>query len=115
VEAEAIDTTTEKPNGPVAAGLLAAGIGAFVLGILTTVGEASESFSASLQYNDRVGPLSGKTLVSTAAFIGAWVVLGAVLRHRNLAWRPVLAMTAVLVGLGVLGTFPTFFQAFAPE
>jgi hypothetical protein len=115
MEARATEATAERPNGPVVAGLLAAGIGALVLGALTTVAEASESFGESLQYNDRVGPLSGKVIWATAAFVVSWVALGAWLRARDLEWRPVLIVTGVLVALGVLGTFPTFFQAFASE
>jgi hypothetical protein len=38
------DEPPDKPFGPVAAVFLAAGIGALVLGILTTVAEASEDF-----------------------------------------------------------------------
>jgi hypothetical protein len=115
VEARERDTTAERPNGPVVAGLLAAGIGTLVLGVLTTVAEASESFGESLQYNDRVGPLSGKVIWATAAFVASWIVLGAWVRTRDLEWRPVLIVTGVLVALGILGTFPTFFQAFASE
>ena len=113
--AESTETAVEKPNGPVAAALLAAGVGSFVLGLLTTIAEASESFGKSIQYNDRVGPLSGKTLFAAAAFFVVWGALGYLLRDRDLPWRPVLVASAVLIGLGLLGTFPIFFQAFAPE
>ena len=107
--------TEQKPNGPVAAVMLACGIGALVLGVLTTVAEASESFKSSIEYVTRVGPLSGKVFWSVAAFIVAWAVLGVALRSRELAWRPLLIVTVVCVALGILGTFPTFFQAFAPS
>lgn len=112
---ERADAPVERPNGPVAGALLAAGVGAFVLGLLTTIAEANESFKESIQYNDRVGPLSGKTLFATGAFLVAWGVLGYLLRDRDLPWKPVLVASGVLIGLGLLGTFPTFFQAFAPE
>jgi hypothetical protein len=105
----------EKPNGPVVAVMLAAGIGALVLGILTTIASASESFAESLQYSDRVGPLSGKTLWSVAVFLVAWGGLTALLRGRSVAWRTAVWALVILVGLGILGTFPTFFQEFAPE
>jgi hypothetical protein len=52
----------EPASGPAAAAILAAGIGALVLGILTTWAEASEGFKEDLQWNDKVGPLSGKTI-----------------------------------------------------
>jgi hypothetical protein len=104
----------EKPNGPVVAVMLAAGVGALVLGILTTLASASESFATSLQYADRVGPLSGKTLWSVFAFLVAWGGLSMFLRGREIPWRTAIWALAILVGLGILGTFPTFFQEFAP-
>jgi dipeptide/tripeptide permease len=45
----------------------------------------------------------------------AWVVLHVVLRDRQLEMPRALTIALVLVGLGVLGTFPNFFQAFAAE
>ncbi|MEO8091638.1 MAG: hypothetical protein ABI726_02870 [bacterium] len=37
------------------------------------------------------------------------------LGDRDVDWKPVITATVVvLVALGVLGTLPTFFQAFAP-
>lgn len=110
-----IETATYKPNGPVAAGLLASGISALVLGILTTIAEASEGFGESLQWNDRVGPLSGKVLIATAAFVVVWGALVPPLRDKDIPWKPLLIVTSLLVALGVIGTFPTFFQAFAPD
>lgn len=109
------ESAAQRPNGPVAAGMLAAGVGALVLGALTTIAEASESFAETLQFVDRVGPLSGKTLIATGAFILSWGVLAVALRDRDLPWKQLLWATGALVALGVLGTFPTFFQAFAPE
>jgi fluoride ion exporter CrcB/FEX len=112
---ESAEATATKPNGPVAAVLLASGIGAFVIGLLTTLAEASESFAESIQYDDGVGPLSGKTLWASAAFFVSWGALAYLLRDRELPWKPLLITAAVLIGLGLLGTFPIFFQAFAPE
>jgi hypothetical protein len=111
--AEAVEL--EKPNGPVAAGMIAVGVGALVLGLLTTFAESSESFKESIQYNDRVGPLSGKTIWAVAAFVVSWGALAAWWRGRSLAWKTVTAITVILIALGILGTFPTFFQEFAAE
>jgi len=106
---------TERPLGPAAAVTLATGIGALTLGILTTLAEASTGTADFLQFNDRVGPLSGKTIISTAVFVGAWALLTALWRGKNPPLRPVLMATVVLLALGLLGTFPTFFQAFASD
>ena len=103
----------QKPSGPAAAVVLASGVGTFVLGLLTTLNEASSGISDFLRFSDDVGPLSGKTVIAVAAFFVAWAVLGFLWRGREVAWRPVLIATIVLLGLGFLGTFPTFFEAFA--
>jgi hypothetical protein len=102
-----------KPSGPAAAVVLAAGIGAFVLGLFATLNEASSGINEFLGFADDVGPLSGKTVIATGAFFVAWAVLGFIWRGREIAWKPVLIATVVLLGLGLLGTFPTFFEAFA--
>ena len=101
------------PNGPAAAVLLASGIGTFVLGLLATLNEASADVNEFLAFTDDVGPLSGKTIIAAAAFFLSWALLGFLWRGRDLAWRPVLIATIVLLALGFLGTFPTFFEAFA--
>jgi hypothetical protein len=105
----------DKPFGPVAAAFLAAGVGSLVLGILTTLAEASEGVKSWLEWSTSVGSLSGKTIIAVIAFVVAWVVLGMGLRGRNLKPSTVFTWTAVLVAVGLVLTFPTFFQAFAPE
>jgi hypothetical protein len=105
----------ERPTGPVAAALLAVGIGAAVLGLLTTLNEASTGVHDFLEFDEDVGPLSGKTIIAVVAYVASWAVLHGLWRRQNPALRPILIVTVVLIALGVLGTFPTFFQAFAAE
>jgi hypothetical protein len=64
----------DKPNGPVAAALLAGGIGAATLGVVTTLAEASEGFAQALAWVPAVGP-DRKALVSVIVFFVAWLVL----------------------------------------
>ena len=106
-------TRDARIEGMAAAALLAAGVGALVLGLLTTLAEASTDTKDFLQFNDRVGPLSGKTIIAAAVYFGALLVFGLLWRKRELALRPVFIAAVVLLVLGFLGTFPTFFQAFA--
>jgi hypothetical protein len=82
-------------------------------GLLATLNEASTDVNEFLAFTDDVGPLSGKTIIAAAGFFLSWAILGFVWRGRDLAWRPVLIATTVLLALGFLGTFPTFFEAFA--
>jgi hypothetical protein len=107
--------TAERPFGPAAAVLLATGIGALVLGLLTTLSEASTGIHDFLQFYDRVGPLSGKTIIAGAIFFCAWGCLGTALRRANPPFRPVIIATAILLVIGFVMTFPIFFQAFTAE
>jgi hypothetical protein len=103
----------DKPFGPVAAAFLAAGFGILVLGLMTTIAGANASFADKLKWSQSVGPLSGKTIVAVGAWILSWIVLHIALRKRDPAPGPVFTATGILVALGFLGTFPTFFDKFA--
>lgn len=104
----------DKPEGPVAAAILAAGVGAFALGVLTTLAEASEGIKDFLSLYDPVGPLAGKTIGAVIVWLIAWAVLHLMYREKAVESRKALTTSLILVGFGVLGTFPIFFQAFAP-
>lgn len=106
--------TADRPFGPVAAAFIAAGIGALVLGILTTLAEASETVKGWLEWSKAVGPLSGKTVVAVAAWLVAWAVLHPVLRGREVRPRSAFVLTAVLVAAGIVLTFPPFSSLLAP-
>jgi hypothetical protein len=105
----------DRPFGPAAAVIVAVGLGALTLGILTTLVEASTWFADKLQWSDRVGPLSGKSILAVLVFFASWAGLTALWRDRSPAVRTVVIATVVLLALGLLGTFPTFFQAFASD
>ncbi len=104
-----------KPNGPAMAALLSSGIGVTVLGALTTVAAASADFANALKINAGVGPLSGKTTYAVVAFALSWLVTGIVLRKRDVNEGRFLVATFVLIAIGILGTFPIFFDLFAPK
>ena len=104
----------ERPTGPVAAALLATGLGIFALGLLTTLSEASTGIADALAWSNDVGPLSGKTILASLVYFISWGILHALWRRQNPNLRPILIAAGVLAGLGLIGTFPTFFQAFAP-
>jgi len=103
-----------RPNGPVAAVLLATGIGSLVLAVLVVLAEASESFADSLAFSDRVGPLAGKTTWAVVAFLASWAGLQAYLRRRDVNLHKVWLITLALLALALLGTFSPFFELFAP-
>lgn len=109
VQPEVID----KPEGPALAAIVAAGAGAFTLGILTTLAEMNARIKAFLTFYDPVGPLSGKTTLTVVVWLLCWGALHLGLRNKQVESRKVAAATFVLIGLGLVGTFPLFFQAFA--
>lgn len=106
---------SDKPEGPIAAAILAGGIGCLALGVFTTVAEASTSFSDWLSWDDDVGPLSGKTGLAVIVWLVSWAVLHLIYRDKPFETRRAFIIALILVALGALGTFPTFFQAFASD
>ena len=114
--ARAIDERATKPNGPVAAAFIGAGIGSLVLGISIVLSELDGSSPKLLDWSARfgigsgVGPLSGKVLLAAIAFFVAWGILYYRWRDSELAFDRVLVTSLVLVGLGFLLTFPPVFE-----
>ena len=109
------DNAAVRIDGPPAASLIAAGLGAVTLGLFVTLAEASTGIKDFLQWNDRVGPLSGKTVLAAIAYFGSFLILGFLWRGKTFALRSILIASGVLVLLGLLFTFPPIFQAFASE
>ncbi|WP_367320047.1 hypothetical protein [Streptomyces sp. HUAS ZL42] len=104
---------SEKVEGPISAAIIAAGVGATALGVLTTLTEADTSVQDGLAWSDSVGPLSGKTILAVVVWLLAWGVLYAVLRNKPFETVRALLISLALIAVGVLGTFPPFFQLFA--
>jgi hypothetical protein len=105
----------DKPEGPIAAAIIAGGIGAAALGLFTTLAEANADIKDWLNWKDEVGPLAGKTIMAVIVWLVSWAILHVVYRTKAYETRRAFTIAVVLIGLGVLGTFPTFFQAFAPD
>lgn len=103
----------DKPEGPISAAIIAGGIGASALGLFTTLAEASETVKGWLELKATVGPLSGKTVFAVIVWLVAWAILHAAMRTTQYETRRAFSIAMVLLALGLLGTFPTFFQAFA--
>jgi hypothetical protein len=120
--------TDTKPNGPVVAAFLAAGIASLAIGIGVVLNEASApiksaigiDFNAFLQFDKNfgfgsgVGPLSGKVGLAIIAFVVSWVLLHLWLRGKEVNFRTGFIAALVLVALGFALTFPPIFKLFAP-
>ena len=112
---QSIPQAEDKPNGPVAAALIAGGLGAATIGLLTTLAEASAAIKNALNWSNPVGPLTGKSLTGVIVFFASWLVLYLVFRGKNVNFARVTVVALILLGLGLLGTFPPFFEIFAAE
>ncbi|HYY63642.1 MAG TPA: hypothetical protein VE688_03440 [Gaiellaceae bacterium] len=99
-----------RPSGPAAAVILAAGLASFALGLLSVFTAASATISDALTLSDRVGELSGVTTAATAVFFVSWAVFAIAWRHADPPLLRVAAAAAVLIALGLLGTFPPVFN-----
>jgi hypothetical protein len=99
----------------VGAAFIASGIGTFALGLMIILTEmkAGAGLKAALTWVGPVGPLSGKTGVAVIAFVVSWVALHFAFKNRAITLTTAFVITLVLVGLGVLMSFPPFFELFA--
>jgi hypothetical protein len=106
--------TTDKklPNGPAAAAILAGGIGAFCMGLVTSIAEIITSTQNLLKWVGPVGPLSGKIGVTLVVFALTWVVLGSRWKDKDVAFDRIANIALVLLVLGLIGTFPLFWHLF---
>ena len=112
--------TDIKPNGPVAAAFVAAGVGSLVLGLMVTLAEMNADFRTFLDFSrsyglgNGVGPLSGKVAIAVVAYVVSWIVLHFLWREKELQFRTWFGSALVLVAIGFALTFPPIFLLFAP-
>ena len=71
-------------------------------------------YYANLWYGP-VGPLSGKTTVAVIIWLIAFEVLGTMWKDKEVDFSKVSLAAFISLALGILGTFPPFFELFAAE
>ncbi|MBI1802370.1 MAG: hypothetical protein HY259_10340 [Chloroflexi bacterium] len=108
--------TASKPTGEAAAAILAAGIGSFGYGLTVTLTEAIPNLKTFMGgFNAGVGPLAGKTGTGMVIWLAAWVVLHFMWKDKDVKFDPIFIWTLILIIGGLLGTFPIFYDLFAPK
>jgi hypothetical protein len=103
---------SEVNDGLVAAAMLAGGIGSFFLGLMICLAQGSKAIANMLNFYEPVGPLSGKTIVAIVFWFVSWAILASKWRTQTVDFGKIYKVTLILVGLGLLGSFPLFFDIF---
>ena len=111
-----MDHEPSKPNGPLAAVLLAGGIGSAALGLFTFFNQVypASTYSQFLSWYRPVGALSGKSSLAILVFLLAWLILGRLWYGREVNFKAISTVAFLLLAVGLLGTFPPVWHLFLP-
>lgn len=102
--------SSELPNGPGAAALLAAGIGCAALGVFTLLAEASKDINTFFNFYVPTGALSGVSTSAIVVWLMAWFALHRAWAEREVAIARVSLAAFVLLLIGFALTFPPFIE-----
>ena len=94
----------DAANGSAIAALVGGSIGAFAMGVVVILDEAG-IFVAPTLYGP-AGGVSGRTTLATIVWLVGWAVLHHRWKGREIAPRRIYLVTLILIGLGILATFP---------
>lgn len=96
-------------NGAALAAFLAAGIGAFALGLIVLLNEKGILSPPTIYAPS--GGVSGRTTLAVVVWLIAWAVLHARWKNRTVEPGRVWAITLILIALGIVATFPPLLVA----
>lgn len=102
----------EIPTGPAAAAMIASGLGALTIGLLTTGSVIITGLKDALNWWSPAGALTGKSGVGVIVWLVSWIVMNALWKDKESDLGKAFVITLVLIGLGLLFTFPPIFEAF---
>jgi hypothetical protein len=98
----------DQTSGDAMAAFLAAGMGAFAMGLIVLLNEIG-LLSVPALYAP-AGGVSGRTTIAVLVWLVSWSVLHARWKYRDIATGPVAILTLVLTALGILATFPPLWK-----
>ena len=107
-----LDEIQDRAFGFTAATLIGGGFGVALFGVITVISERWISTQAGLTLTKSVGPLSGKAIYAAIGWLIVWALLALVLRNRNVSEKATYWITAILVAVGFLLTFPPIWKLF---
>ena len=97
-------------NGAAMAAILAAGVGAFAMGLVVILNETGV-FAAPSLYGP-AGGVSGRTTIAVVLWLGSWAVMHSRWKGRQVESRRVFPTTLILTALGLVLTFPPVWALF---
>jgi hypothetical protein len=68
-----------------------------------------------LNWYKPAGPLSGKTTLAVLVWLISWAILGNQWKDKDVEFGKIATIALALLLLGILGTFPPFFELFVAE
>lgn len=108
-----IPDSATSAHGTAWAALFSAGIGCAAFGVLTLLSECVPALSKALNWYKPSGALSGVAILAIIIWLVVWAALGARWHHRRLQnERSLMIATVVLVLVGIVTTFPPFYELF---
>jgi hypothetical protein len=99
-----------RSNGALWAAILASGVGALAVGLMVILNE-SGIYSAPTLYGP-AGGVSGRTTIAAVIWLVSWAVLHRLWGDRGIGGGRVTAISAGLILLGLVGTFPPVWSLF---
>jgi hypothetical protein len=96
------------PNGPGAAAVLAAGIGALALGVFAFAGDASPRIGRAFNIWNPSRPRSGVTTRAVLVWLVAWYLLARQWATRDVGLTGVTVTALAMLAGALLLTFPAF-------
>jgi hypothetical protein len=100
------DAAPVIPNGPGAAAILAAGIGALALGILAFAADAVPAIGQAMNFWPPSGALSGVTTIAIVVWLATWFVLARRWATRDLDMVFINGGAFAMVLVTLVLTFP---------
>ena len=99
---------SEIPNGSAAAAILSAGVGCFSVSVFGLLGDAFPAVAHFFKFYNPTGPLSGVSTTAIIVWLALWAVLFRSWKASSLPMGKINAIAFLLLGLGLLLSFPPF-------
>jgi hypothetical protein len=102
------ETGSEIPNGAAAAAILSAAVGCFCVSVFGWLGDAVPAIANFFNFYNPTGPLSGVTTTAIVVWLILWSTLSRTWGEKSLPMRKINGAAFLLLGVGLLISFPPF-------